>query len=65
MRLALRGIVITAALTSALSLQAQRATLLHDATLIDGTGGAVRSHVDILVRDGLIVSVTSASAGRP
>jgi imidazolonepropionase-like amidohydrolase len=52
---------MAAGLLSSLASPAQRGVVLRDATLIDGTGGPVRAHVDILMRDGLIVSVTSGS----
>jgi imidazolonepropionase-like amidohydrolase len=38
-------------------------TILHNATLIDGTGSPAREHVDITIRNGLIESV--ATAGKP
>ncbi len=44
-------------------LVAQQATLLRNATLIDGTGEAPRPHVDILLRNGLVESVKPGSAG--
>jgi imidazolonepropionase-like amidohydrolase len=65
MQPALRCLAITAALATTASAQAQQTTVLHDATLIDGTGASARTHVDILVRNGLIVSVTSTSATHP
>jgi imidazolonepropionase-like amidohydrolase len=65
MRPTLRYLAITAALATFASAPAQQTTLLHNATLIDGTGASARTHVDILVRDGLIVSVTSSSASYP
>ena len=43
-------------------LAAQQPTLLRNATLIDGTGGAPRLHVDILLRNGLIESVKPSDA---
>ncbi|HMH13521.1 MAG TPA: amidohydrolase family protein [Edaphobacter sp.] len=44
---------------------AQQLTILHNATLIDGTGSPAREHVDIAIRNGLIESVarTIPSAG--
>ena len=44
---------------------AQQATILRNATVIDGTGAAAREHVDITVRDGLIESVRPTSATKP
>jgi imidazolonepropionase-like amidohydrolase len=43
---------------------AQQATVLHNATLIDGTGAPAREHVDITLRSGLIESVGPAAQGR-
>jgi imidazolonepropionase-like amidohydrolase len=43
---------------------AQQPTVLHDATLIDGTGAAPRAHVDIIVRAGLIEDILPARAGK-
>jgi imidazolonepropionase-like amidohydrolase len=43
---------------------AQPPTLLHDATLIDGTGAAPREHVDVIVRAGLIEDILPARAGK-
>ncbi|QMV17763.1 amidohydrolase family protein [Granulicella sp. 5B5] len=45
-----------------LAATAQQPILFHNATLIDGTGAPPRPHTDILVRDGLIVAVTSAAS---
>jgi imidazolonepropionase-like amidohydrolase len=42
---------------------AQQPTVLHDATLIDGTGAAPREHVDIIFRAGLIEDILPARAG--
>ncbi|HEY6414064.1 MAG TPA: amidohydrolase family protein [Edaphobacter sp.] len=42
---------------------AQQPTILHNATVIDGTGSLPREHVDITIRNGLIESVTPA--GKP
>jgi imidazolonepropionase-like amidohydrolase len=44
---------------------AQQLTILHNATVIDGTGSLPREHVDIAIRNGLIegVSKTIQSAG--
>ncbi|HEV7768556.1 MAG TPA: subclass B3 metallo-beta-lactamase [Thermoanaerobaculia bacterium] len=38
--------------------------VLHDATVIDGTGAAPRANVDVIVRDGAIVEVVAADAAR-
>jgi imidazolonepropionase-like amidohydrolase len=40
-------------------------TILHNATLIDGTGAPARQHVDIAFHAGLIESVTPASRTKP
>ena len=64
MRFAIRCVAIAAALAPA-ALPAQQAILLHNATLIDGSGASPRAHIDILIRDGLVVSVTPAFASRP
>ena len=44
---------------------AQQLTILHNATVIDGTGSPAREHVDIGIRNGLIESIsrTIQSAG--
>ena len=48
------------------NLQAEGATLIRDALLIDGTGRAPQPHSDILIRDGHIASVTrTGSATTP
>lgn len=44
---------------------AQEATLLHNATLIDGSGSPAREHVDIVFRAGLIEKVTPSSSLKP
>src|ERR1035438_10349425 len=40
----------------------QQATVLRNATLIDGTGAAPREHVDVILRDGLIEGIVPASS---
>ena len=40
-------------------------TILHNATLIDGTGAPARQHVDITLSNGLITSVAPAAASTP
>jgi imidazolonepropionase-like amidohydrolase len=60
--------IITIVSFAALSLtpvNAQQAIVLHNATLIDGTGSPAREHVDIVVHSGLIESVRPASAAKP
>src|ERR1700729_1796264 len=44
---------------------AQQLTILHNATVIDGTGSPAREHIDIAIRNGLIenVSKTIQSSG--
>jgi hypothetical protein len=40
--------------------------VIHDVTVIDGTGAPPREHVDLVLRDGRIASIEDAStAGRP
>jgi imidazolonepropionase-like amidohydrolase len=53
------------ALIAPLSSSAQKAVVLHNASLIDGTGAPAREHVDITLRAGLIESITPASAAHP
>jgi len=53
--------LVSLAALSVTALNAQQATVLHNATLIDGTGAPAREHVDIVVRSGLIESVGLAS----
>jgi imidazolonepropionase-like amidohydrolase len=43
---------------------AQPATVLRNATLIDGTGAAAREHVDLILRDGLIEDIAPTSSTR-
>jgi hypothetical protein len=43
-------------------LHAEQATVLRNATLIDGTGNAPRQHVDVSFRDGLIEAVVPTSS---
>ena len=43
---------------------AQQATVLHDATLIDGSGSAPREHMDLILREGLIEGIAPASSGK-
>ena len=58
--------VAAALLACSPNLHAEGATLIRDALLIDGTGGAPQPHSDILIRDGRIVSVTrTGSAAVP
>jgi imidazolonepropionase-like amidohydrolase len=49
--------LVSLAALSLSALNAQPATVLHNATLIDGTGAPAREHVDIGMRSGLIESV--------
>ena len=58
--------VAAALLAYSPNLHAEGATLIRDALLIDGTGGAPQPHSDILIRDGRIASVTrTGSAAAP
>ena len=57
-------LVLAALLSPCLAASAQT-TILHNATLIDGTGAPARPHVDITLRDGLITSVTPAASSTP
>jgi imidazolonepropionase-like amidohydrolase len=41
---------------------ADQAIVLRDATVIDGTGAAPPEHVDVIMRDGLIIDVVTASS---
>ncbi|MEO6909434.1 MAG: amidohydrolase family protein [Edaphobacter sp.] len=50
---------------AAIASPAQQTILLHNARLIDGTGSPAREHVDITLRDGLIVSIAPAAASMP
>ena len=54
------------ALTVAIATSASaQTTILHNATLIDGTGAPARQHVDITLSNGLITSVAPAAASTP
>lgn len=57
-----------ALLAASVAASAQQTTLLRNATLVDGSGSAPQPHVDILMRNGEIASVTPTgtlhSAGR-
>lgn len=45
---------------------AARSLVLHDATVIDGTGAPPRTHVDVILRDGRIAEIVpSATAQHP
>lgn len=44
---------------------AQQATILHNATLIDGSGQPARQHVDILFSGGLIEKILPAQSAKP
>jgi len=61
MRLALRCLPLAFA---ALTVSAQT-TILHNATLIDGTGAPAREHVDITIHADLIESVAPVSKTKP
>jgi dihydroorotase-like cyclic amidohydrolase len=43
---------------------AQQATVLHNATLIDGSGAGPREHVDVILREGLIEGIVPSSSGK-
>jgi imidazolonepropionase-like amidohydrolase len=58
------ALALAALLSPCIAASAQT-TILHNATLIDGTGAPARPHVDITLRDGLIISVTAAAATKP
>jgi imidazolonepropionase-like amidohydrolase len=49
---------------AALPIYAQQATVLHDATLIDGTGAGPREHVDVILRQGLIEDIVPSSSNK-
>ena len=61
MRCLLQRVLVAASLIAAASAMAQQSLVLHNATLIDGTGSPAREHVDIIIYDGLIDSVAPAS----
>lgn len=43
---------------------AQEAIVIHDVSLIDGTGAPPRTHVDLVLRDGRIASIEEARTFR-
>ena len=53
--------LLTLAFTITAASAQQQPVILHNATLIDGTGAPARPHVDITLRNGLIQSVTTTS----
>ena len=62
MRLLHRCLSLAAAFSVAIAVPAQQVIVLHNATLIDGTGAPARQGVDITLRDGLIETIAPASA---
>lgn len=57
MRITAFAFMLSAALAASAQ---QKPVLLHNATLVDGTGGPVRQHVDVTFRKGYIESVKPA-----
>ena len=58
----IRLIAFTVAIATSAAAQT---TILHNATLIDGTGSSARPHVDITLSNGLITSVSPAATSTP
>ena len=54
----------TALAIATVAASAQQATILRNATLIDGTGAPAREHVDITLRDGLIETIVPTSQAK-
>ena len=59
MRTSFLSFTLLAAIASA-----QQPTILHNATLIDGSGASAREHVDIALANGLIQTIASASPAK-
>jgi imidazolonepropionase-like amidohydrolase len=57
--------ILSAVVCVASGLAAQQTTILHNATLIDGSGAPAREHVDIIFQDGLIAKIVSAEPVKP
>ncbi len=53
--------LLVAVLFTSVVARSQQPVILHNATVIDGTGSPAREHVDITLRRGLIESVSPAS----
>lgn len=58
-------VLLAAISTLTVGAAAQSATILRNATLIDGTGMQQREHVDIVMRNGLIQAVEPTSSSKP
>jgi len=59
---ALSSLTVTAALAASAQ---QQPIVLHNATIVDGTGGNARQHIDITIQKGIIQSVKPASLKPP
>ena len=59
---ALSSLTFTAALAASAQ---QQPIVLHNATIVDGTGGNARQHIDITIQKGIIQSVKPASLKPP
>jgi imidazolonepropionase-like amidohydrolase len=62
MRTSIRSLIGFVLTAGAFATAQQRPIILHNATLIDGTGAAPRQHVDITLQNGLIQTVKPASS---
>ena len=65
MRLRLGLIALGWVVGASTFVRAQSAVVLRDARLIDGTGGAPREHVSLLLRDGRIAAIGGAEMAVP
>ena len=65
MRVTRRLSIFAVAICMASALAAQQTTVLHNATLIDGSGGPAREHVDVIFQAGLIVKILPAQTAKP
>ncbi len=61
----MRTIACAFMLSSAIALAQQKPIILHDASVVDGTGAQVRPHVDITLHKGYIDSVRPAFKKAP
>lgn len=61
----MRTIACAFMLSSAIALAQQKPIILHDASIVDGTGAQVRPHVDITLHKGYIESVKPAFKKEP
>ena len=50
---------------TAAGVHAEQATILRNATVIDGTGSPPREHIDVVFRGGVIEAVAATSAAKP